>query len=80
MGGKSPSGAEPAAAVLLALRLHSLDQVLSQAVSAFATIGPSTGITAQFDTAGPGPADPGHLAGAAQSVRRYELFKERSPF
>lgn len=74
---------------LLVLSPHSLDQVLFEAVSAFATVGLSTGITAQFDTAGHalltllmfvgrvGPLTLGTALALRTRVRRYELPEER---
>ncbi|MBC6458101.1 TrkH family potassium uptake protein [Actinomadura sp. HBU206391] len=75
--------------VLLALSPHSLDRVLFEVVSAFGTVGLSTGITADLPPAGHllltalmflGRAGPLTLATALalrQRVRRYELPHER---
>jgi potassium uptake TrkH family protein len=75
--------------VLLALTPHSLDQVLFEVVSAFATVGLSAGITAGLPPAGQlllvllmfigriGPLTVGSALALKQRARRYELPEER---
>ncbi|MEV0584563.1 potassium transporter TrkG [Nonomuraea sp. NPDC050310] len=75
--------------VLLALTPHTLDQVLFEAVSAFSTVGLSTGITAGVTPAGHllltalmfigriGPLTLGSALAMKDRGRRYELPEER---
>ncbi|MDG4831069.1 potassium transporter TrkG [Solwaraspora sp. WMMD1047] len=75
--------------VLLALTPFRLDQVLFEVVSAFATVGLSTGITAQLGTAGHvilvvlmfigriGPITAAAALALRERTRRYELPEER---
>lgn len=75
--------------VLLAMTPHSLDQVLFEVVSAFATVGLSTGITADLPAAGHvllsvlmfmgriGPLTLGSALALRERPRRYELPEER---
>jgi Trk-type K+ transport system membrane component len=74
---------------LLAMTPFGLDAVLFEAVSAFATVGLSTGITAQLPDAGRillialmfigrlGPITLGSALALRERVRRYELPEER---
>ncbi|NJP35508.1 TrkH family potassium uptake protein [Micromonospora thermarum] len=74
---------------LMALTPFSLDQVLFEATSAFATVGLSTGITAQVGTAGHailillmfigrlGPITAAVALALRERTRRYELPEER---
>ncbi|MER7498858.1 potassium transporter TrkG [Nonomuraea pusilla] len=74
---------------LLVLTPHGLDEVLFEVVSAFGTVGLSTGITAQTGTAGQlllvllmfvgrtGPLTLGSALALKQHTRRYELPEER---
>ncbi|MEH0986370.1 TrkH family potassium uptake protein [Micromonospora sp. CPCC 205556] len=74
---------------LMALTPFSLDQVLFEATSAFATVGMSTGITAQVGTAGHvilillmfigrlGPITAAAALALRERTRRYELPEER---
>ncbi|TDD01714.1 TrkH family potassium uptake protein [Nonomuraea deserti] len=75
--------------VLLALTPHSLDQVLFEVVSAFGTVGMSTGITADATPAGQvllvllmfigrtGPLTLGSALALKDRARRYQLPEER---
>jgi Trk-type K+ transport system membrane component len=75
--------------VLLALTPHSLDQVLFEVVSAFGTVGLSTGITADATPAGHvllvllmfigriGPLTLGSALALKERARHYELPEER---
>ncbi|WP_433432086.1 TrkH family potassium uptake protein [Nonomuraea sp. CA-141351] len=75
--------------VLLALTPHSLDQVLFEVVSAFGTVGLSTGITADTTPAGQllltllmfigrtGPLTLGSALALKDRTRRYQLPEER---
>jgi trk system potassium uptake protein TrkH len=75
--------------VLLALTPHSLDRVLFEAISAFGTVGLSTGITPDLTPAGHvliivlmfvgrlGPITLGTALALRERVRRYELPEER---
>jgi potassium uptake TrkH family protein len=75
--------------LLLALTPHSLDQVLFEVVSAFATVGLSTGITADATPAGQvllillmfigrtGPLTLGSALALKDRARRYQLPEER---
>jgi trk system potassium uptake protein TrkH len=75
--------------VLMALTPFSLDQVLFEATSAFATVGMSTGITAQVGTGGHvilillmfigrlGPITAAAALALRERTRRYELPEER---
>nr|BFE77556.1 hypothetical protein GCM10020093_001570 [Planobispora longispora] len=74
---------------LLALTPHSLDRVLFEVVSAIATVGLSTGITADLTTAGQllvatlmfagrvGPATLFSALALRDRTRRYELPEEK---
>jgi Trk-type K+ transport system membrane component len=75
--------------LLLALTPHSLDQVLFEVVSAFGTVGLSTGITADATPAGQvllillmfigrtGPLTLGSALALKDRARRYQLPEER---
>jgi trk system potassium uptake protein TrkH len=76
--------------VLLALTPFTLNQVLFEVTSAFATVGMTTGITAQLGTAGHvilialmfigrlGPITAGAALALRERTRRYELPEERT--
>lgn len=78
-----------ATVLLMAISKHSLDQVLFEAISAFATVGLSTGITASLPPAGHvliivlmfvgrlGPLTLGSALALRERTRRYELPEER---
>ncbi|MFC6080655.1 TrkH family potassium uptake protein [Sphaerisporangium aureirubrum] len=75
--------------LLLVITPHSLDQVLFEVISAFGTVGISTGITAELGTAGHvmmvvlmfigriGPLTLGSALALKERSRRYELPEER---
>ena len=75
---------------LLALTPFTLNQVLFEVISAFATVGMTTGITAQVGTAGHvilialmfigrlGPVTAATALALRQRTRRYELPEEQT--
>jgi trk system potassium uptake protein TrkH len=75
--------------LLLVLNPHRLDQILFEVISAFATVGVSTGITAQLDAPSHallallmfigrvGPLTLGTALALRAKTRHYELPEER---